>query len=201
MKPTAAVLIVLASLVAPGVLAQPRVRPTINNKPVYDIEVMPVVETSLTRMWESADVVAEVLIESSVVKGIDVPDISGRPQLPQVRTFHTSRVLRVLAGDVAKGSRIVVMQIAGQLELADKVLRIEGFAPLAAGDRYVVFLRRLESRGVWTLVGDREGAFKLKDGRVQPQGRGVVALEQSNVTERDFQDELDRVARRAKPKA
>jgi hypothetical protein len=95
----------------------------------------------------------------------------------------------------------VFSQSAGQLELPDKVIRVAGVEPLPAGDRYVVFLRRHETVGPWILAGERDGAFKLNDGRVQPQGFGVVAQEQSNVTERQFDDELERVARRAKPKA
>jgi hypothetical protein len=180
--------------------AQTHAQATINNKPVYDLEVMPVVDSSLARMWDSADAVAEVRIESSVVKGIDVPDISGRPHLPDVRTFHTSRVLRVFAGAVAKDSTIVFTQAAGQLELADKILRFYGVDPLPVGDRYVVFLHWLESRGVWTLAGERDGAFRLYEGRVQPQGFGVVAQQQRNVSERQVDDELNRISRRAKPR-
>ena len=162
---------------------------------------MPVVESSLARMWDAADAVVEVEIESSAVKGIDRPALYGRPQLPFVRTFHTSRVLRVLKGDVKKGATLVFSQSAGQLELPDKFVRVAGFEPLAAGGRYVVFLRKQKTFGPWILAGERDGAFRLREGRVQPQGMGAVAREQSNVTERQFGDELDRVARRSRPHA
>ncbi|MEA2235875.1 MAG: hypothetical protein QOC81_599 [Thermoanaerobaculia bacterium] len=194
-------LIVLSFLLGSIAHAQTHLQPTISSKPVYDTEVMPVVESSLSKMWESADAVVEVRIDSSEVKGIDRPGIAGRPQLPHVRTYHTSEVLRVIKGDVGKRSTIVFTQSAGQLELPDKIIRVADVEPLPSGERYVVFLRRPNSAGPWILLGERDGAFRLREGRVQPQGFGPVAREQANVTERQFGDQLERVAVRSpKPK-
>jgi hypothetical protein len=186
--------VVVFLAVLPAAYAQAHTPAAINDKPVYEVDVMPVVESTLSRMWDVADAVVDVQIESSVVKSISRPDSGGRPRIPHIRTFHTSKVLRVIKGDF-RASTIVFSQSAGQLELSDKIIRIADSEPLAAGARYVVFLRRNENSGPWTLVGERDGAFKLENGRLKPQGFGIVAKEQSNITERQFRDELDRVAR------
>ena len=171
-------------------------------KPVYEIEILPVVEGSLQRMWEAADAVAEVRIDSSSAKAMARPSFHGREQLPSVHTLHTSTVLRVLKGDLKPESTILLSQQAGEVELADRVVRIDGPPPLAAQQRYVVFLRKQPqpSGGEWLLLGERDGAFKLHDGRVDPQGFGRVAKEHVNLREGAFNDELQRIAGRTRPK-
>jgi hypothetical protein len=193
MKSLTVVFLVIFLAVVPG-YSQEHNPETINNKPVYEVEVMPVVETTLSRMWDAADAVIDVQIEKSVVKSISSPSVGGRPRTPLIRTFHTANVLGIIKGDV-KASTIVFSQSAGQMELPDKIIRIADSEPLVAGARYVVFLQRHESSGPWTLVGEQEGAFKLEKGLLKPQGHGIVAKEHSNITERQFTTELDRVAR------
>lgn len=167
----------------------------INGKPVYDQDVMPVVESSLQRMWDTSDAVVDVQVISSEVRGVGSAPV-------YVRTFHTSKVLRVYTGDIEKGSTVVFTQAAGQLELPDMILRVAGAEALAPGERYVVFLRRQKTLGPWVLVGERDGAFKIRDGRIQPLGVGRTAAEQRGVTEQRFADELERVGRRgSRPKA
>jgi hypothetical protein len=194
MKSLAVLFVVISLAFAPTTHSQAHTLETTNNKPVYEVEVMPVVESTLSRMWDAADAVIDVQIENSVVKSISSPSVGGRLRTPLIRTFHTSKVLGIIKGDF-KGSTIVFSQSAGQLELPDKIIRIADSEPLVAGARYVVFLQRHESSGPWTLVGEQDGAFKLEKGRLKPQGRGIVAKEHSNITERQFSDELDRVAR------
>ena len=181
-----AALLGCASTVA---LASPRA--TISGKPVYDQEVLPVVETSLSKMWDAADAVLEVRIAASEVKGI------GTAPYLRVRTFHSAAVTRVLKGDLKAGARIVFSQAAGQLELADRILRVEGAEALTSGDdTFIVFLRKHDAFGPWILLGERSGAFKIHGGHIQPQGFGAVAEEQRDVSARQFSDELDRIARR-----
>jgi|SRR5947209_3350343 len=172
-------------------------------KPTYEIEVLPVVESSLQQMWESADTVAEVRIESSIPTAITRLPFHGRERLPLVRTLHTSTVLRVLKGALNPGSTIVFSQQAGEVELSDHIVRIDGPPPLATQQRYVVFLRRQQQPAGddWLLLGERDGAFKLHDGRVEPQGFGRVAKEHVNLRERAFNDELQRLAARTRPNA
>jgi len=87
------------------------------------------------------------------------------------------------------------------LELADRVLRGGNGDPLPAGERYILFLSRSEPAGTWALQGQRAGAFRLREGRVQPQGFGAVADEQRNLRERQFSDELERLAGHNRPKS
>lgn len=75
----------------------------INGKPVYDQNVTPVVESSLPLMWETADAVVDVQVNTGEVKGI-----GDRPV--HVRTFFTSKVLRVYKGSLQKGSTVVFTQ-------------------------------------------------------------------------------------------
>jgi hypothetical protein len=173
-----------------------------SRKPVYETEILPVVESSIQRMWESADAVAEVRIDASTAKAIARPAFHGREQLPSIHTLHTSRVLRVLKGNLKPGSTLSFSQQAGEVELADRLIRVGGPPPLAAQQRYVVFLRRQPpSAGEeWGLLGERDGAFKLHDGSVDPQGFGRVAKEHVNLRESAFNDELQRVAERTRPK-
>lgn len=174
-----------------------------NAKPTYEIEVLPVVESSLQQMWESADAVAEVRIESSIPTAIARLPFQGRERLPLIRTLHTSTVLRVLKGALKPGSTIVFSQQAGEVELSDRIVRIDGPRPLETQQRYVVFLRRQQQPAGddWLLLGERDGAFKLHDGRVEPQGFGRVAKEHVNLRERSFNDELQRLAARTRPNA
>lgn len=138
-------------------------------------------------MYTTADEVFDVQILSSVVKPV------GDPSHPYVRTFYTARILNSRKG--SKPSQVVFTQAAGELELADHIIRSSGM-PLTVGHRYVVFLRRNEKFGGRMLVGERSGAFKINKGRVEPQGFGKVAEEQRNLTEKSFGDELDRLSRR-----
>jgi hypothetical protein len=189
------VLLSLATSLFSGsvLVGQASPRATVHGKPLYEQETYPLVERSLARMWAAADAVAEVKIESSQVKGVG--------PLPIVRTFHTCRVQRVLKGDITKGASFVFTEDAGDLELPDRVLRAGNAEPLASGSRYVVFLLRNAVAGTWVLQGQQAGAFKLREGRVEPQGTGVVAEEQRNLRERQFFDELERLAGRSRPKA
>jgi len=194
MKSLTVVFVVISLAFPRAAHSQAHTPESINNKPVYEAEVMRVVESTLSRMWDAADAVIDVQIENSVVKSISSPSVGGRLQTPLIRTFHTAKVLRIIKGDV-KGSTIVFSLAAGQVELPDKIIRIADSEALVPGARYIVFLQRDESSGTWTLVGEQDGAFKLEKGRLKPQGRGIVANEHSNITERQFRDELDRVAR------
>jgi hypothetical protein len=164
--------------------------PRINGKPVYHQEVLPVVESTLARMWDATEIVVEVKIERSDVKAV------GGSRTPRVSTYHTARVIHSLKGNMKAGTDIVFTELAGQLELADRILIGANGEPLPVGERYIVFLARNDVLDTWALRGQRAGAFKLHEGRVQPQGFGAVAEEQRGVTERQFSDELERLSRR-----
>ena len=137
-------------------------------------------------MWDAAEVVALVRIESAHMRGIGT--------LPIAVTEHHAVVLRVFKGSVQLRSAIDFEQSAGDLELPDKIIRVAQGAPLQAECEYVVFLRTWPAAGAYSLVGDRAGAFKIVSGRVEPQCGGPVADDHRNLSERRFFDELDRLA-------
>jgi hypothetical protein len=161
----------------------------VSRKPIVMQEVFAVVPANLEEMYSEADEVLDVQILSSSVKGV-----GDDRKNPYVRTFYVARVLQKRKG--SSNRQVVFTQAAGDLELPDQILRANG-VPLKVGERYVVFLRRNEKFGGRMLVGERSGAFRVANGRIEPQGFGKIAEEQRNLTERSFADKLDRISRRA----
>jgi len=160
-----------------------------SQKPVVTQEVFVVVPGTLDEMFRASDEVIDVQILSSTVRGV------GNPTNPYVTTFYTAKILRSRKGTTSHG-QVVFTQAAGELEVGDHILRANG-EPLKIGERYIVFLRLNEAFGGRILVGGRSGAFKIKNGHIDPQGFGKLAEEQRNLTERAFADELDRLSRRS----
>jgi hypothetical protein len=158
-------------------------------KPIVSQEVFAVVPGNLEEMYAEADEVLDVQIVSSSVKGVG-DDVKN----PYVRTFYVARVLQKRKGS-PKGE-VIFTQAAGDLEFPDRILRANG-EPLKVGERYVVFLRLNARFGGRMLVGERSGAFRVTNGRVEPQGFGKIAEEQRNLSERSFVDELERISRRS----
>lgn len=179
----------LLVLTSAAVAAERPQREMKNGKPVYDVCSF-VYPGTLSKMYDASDAIVDVRVLSSEGKAV-----AGSP-----RTYYTATVLRALKSGLEKGQTIVFSQAAGEVELADKILRANELRTLSAGERYVVFLRRDEPYGGYILTGEREGAFRVNNGRIDPQGEGSVAAEQRNLTERQLNDEIDRVARHATPK-
>jgi hypothetical protein len=149
---------------------------------------------TLDELYRNADAIVRVRVATREVKGVGA--------VPYVRTFYTATVLRTLKGAVAKGAVVAFSQFTGELELPDKILRAAGHDPLQVGKSYIVFLKRTADEwGGHVLVGDVQGVFGIRAGRIEPKGKDHVSLEQRDVSESDFIDEIDRVARREKPKA
>jgi len=162
-----------------------------NGKPVYDVCSFIVYPGTLDKMYEQSDAIADVRIVSSEGKAV-----AGL----HPRTFYTATVLHAFKSGLKDGQTVVFSQAAGEVELADRILRSNDLHTLSVGERYIVFLRRHDPYGGYILTGEREGAFKVSDGRIDPQGDGSVASEQRNLTKRQFDDEIERVARHAAPK-
>jgi len=153
-------------------------------------EVLPLVPGTIEELYNSSAEVLEVTVVSSKVAGVGQP--------PRVRTFYTAIVNRPIKSNLKEGQTVVFTQAAGELELADKIIRAADPRTLPLGDRYIVFLRHNDSFGGRMLSGERDGAFKVRGGHVEPQGSSRLAVEHQNLSERRFNDEIDRVARRAK---
>lgn len=190
MRLSAAILMLSAVTVSAGEAKRPAPEMK-NGKPVYEVCSFIVAPGTLREMYDRSDAVMDVRIIASTGKVV----AGQRP-----RTFYTANVLHVFKGESNQTPPVVFSQAAGEVELPDKILRSNDTHTLTVGERYVVFLRRHEPYGGYILTGEREGAFKILNGRIEPQGTLAVAHEQRELTERQFNDELDMLARRAGPK-
>lgn len=169
----------------------PSTLPHKNGKPVYEVESLPLVPGTLAELYDESDVIADVRIDSS--EGKLVLD-----RLP--RTFYTATVLRTLKGEIKPRDTIVFSQAAGEVELADRIVQSNDLHTLPVSERYLVFVRQHAPYGGYILTFGRAGAFMVKQDRIEPQGLGSVADEQRNLTVRQLYDEIERIARRARPK-
>src|SRR6185436_2350198 len=132
-------------------------------------EVLPLVPGTIEELYNSSAEVLEVTVVSSKVAGVGQP--------PRVRTFYTAIVNRPIKSNLKEGQTVVFTQAAGELELADKIIRAADPRTLPLGDRYIVFLRHNDSFGGRMLSGERDGAFKVRGGHVEPQGSSRLAVE------------------------
>jgi hypothetical protein len=174
-------LVSLSLLCACSLADSARAQSASSHKPIYEQETFAAVPSTFKAMFQDADAIVDVNVLSSEVKGLG-PN-------PKVRTFYTAKVNRVLKGH-SDNNQITFSHAAGTLELPDRILR--GAAkPLEDGQRYILFLYRDKPQlGGWTVLGEIEGAFRVRDGRVEPEGRGRVAEQQRNLSERAFEGEL-----------
>lgn len=186
------ILFLLSSLAIAGGPPKGWKQPTKNGKPVYEVESFPVVPGTLAEMYDTSDAIADVRILRSEGKLV----VGDRP-----RTFYTASILRALKGELKPSQTVVFSQAAGEVELPDRIIQASDPHTLSVGERYIVFIRYHEPYGGYILTGGRETAFKVSHGHIEPQGYGTVASEQQNMTERQFADEIEMIARRAKPKA
>jgi hypothetical protein len=96
----------------------------------------------------------------------------------QLTTVNRVRVVGVFKGaETTPGARDVpIIQLGGSIDRGDYIQHHDynGHAPLNVGDEYVLFVRR-ESAGSLGIVAAREGAFRLRNRRVEPLGSGVLA--------------------------
>lgn len=144
--------------------------------------------SDLRDLWNDSAVIARVRITES-----DGIGIGGDPRfLPIVRTEHTATVLNTYKGELGAQARF--LQVAGSLELEDKIIQVEDHTPLPADTEYIVFLRR-DPHGRYHLVYDVEGVFKVEEGAIDPQGRGKCAVANRGVSVRQFIDAIDYVSR------
>jgi hypothetical protein len=84
------------------------------------------------------------------------------------------------------------LQQAGELEEADRIIRVDT-EPLPANADYIVFLSYVPRLGAYTIVGEREAAFKVTPtGVVVPQGASTIAEQRQNMRVDRFVGELQR---------
>lgn len=158
-------------------------------KPVLEQETLHAVPGSFREMWQQSDVVAKVRITRSIVRPTDPSPV------PRIETLHHATVITVFKGAVKAQSALSFAQVAGQLETATAIVRVADEEPLAPGD-YIVFLRRTPLDPQLRLIGDVDGAYKVTNGFIQPQGRFTAfAKEHRGLSEPRFVAEITDISR------
>ena len=87
-------------------------------------------------------------------------------------TVNDTRLIQVFKG----AGTAAVMQSGGRIDRGDYIdeHNQNNLEPLNVGDEYVLFLSRDRKGAVW-IIGDEEGAFRIRNQRVEPLGSGEVA--------------------------
>jgi len=160
-----------------------------DQKPVLEQETFHAVPSSFSEMWQMAAVVAKVRIVSSETRALPSP----AGALPRINTFHRATVLRVFEGNVRPGASISFAQVAGQLDVGPAIIRVTDEEPLAPGD-YFVFLQTSPNDSELHLIGDIDGAYRVRNGFIEPQGHFTLFSQtHRGLSERRFIDEIEMV--------
>jgi hypothetical protein len=86
------------------------------------------------------------------------------------------------------GSTLRIQQGGGRIDRGDyiDVHNSNDFPPLNVGDEYVLFVYVDETTGTQWISGAEEGAFRIRNGRVEPSGRGGAASSWRGRSASDF---------------
>jgi hypothetical protein len=161
-------------------------------KKVWIQELIVVAPDTYEDLVSDSPVIARVHLNGSHVCA--TPTTGDNP--PTIFTEYTAIVTESFRGSVHTGKRITFMQVCGEYEDANSIVRVEGAEPLAVDADYVVFLRYVPSRGIYALTGEREGVFKVCRGEIDPQGESLIAVKREGVSWKRFVQELRRVIER-----
>jgi len=100
-----------------------------------------------------------------------------------VVTDYLVRVDEALKGDVASGNDLTLRQPGGQVVLGNgksaEVQMPDYWKQPQTGDKYIFFLKNKRD-GTFALVGGPQGLFKVKEGKVDPQGHPDDKLRQTH---------------------
>jgi hypothetical protein len=94
-----------------------------------------------------------------------------------VITEHTVQVREPLKRHESlgeAGDTIRLAQSAGRVELADRIIEVQGVQPFRPAEEYVLFLRANVSGGFEVIHG-KHGAFRIGNGTVETDSRSAVA--------------------------
>ncbi len=149
---------------------------------------------TLRAFVESADAVVHVR-----VTGQRAFEAASDLDYRRILTTTEARVItpfkRAAAGGLS-GS-VTVLQVGGAIDRGDTVdhLSYNHLPPLSVGDDYVLFLTRQPDDALMIHFAE-EGAFRLRNGRVEPLGGSAIATEWKSASAREFLAELRAASRR-----
>jgi hypothetical protein len=90
-------------------------------------------------------------------------------------------------------SSLSFAQVAGQLDVGEAIVRVTDEEPLSKGD-YIVFLQT-SANDSQHLIGDVDGAYKVHDRFIEPQGRFTTFSQaHRGLSERRFIEEIEALA-------
>jgi len=149
-----------------------------------------VIRSSLSALRASSDVVALVTVAGSQPADSSVAGVT----VPLVATVFTVTVLDVLRGDgrIAPGSSAAVWRLGGVRDKGEFVETTEedDFRLFSVGDKYILFLKWVDGKNAYDVVGGPNGAFKVNGSKVIALGRSAVAQKQNGIGLSDFLQEL-----------
>jgi hypothetical protein len=93
-----------------------------------------------------------------------VPPIdSSQTGTPHVFTLLTADVVKVLkSSPYAQAKTIQIVQSSGQLDLGDRIVRVDGgYAPFMPGEEYIVFLDWNSYRSAFDVSFGPAGTFQI----------------------------------------
>src|SRR5207302_10559724 len=103
-------------------------------------------------------------------------------------------------GTARADAPIAFGQGAGQLRTKDAILLVTDEGPLAPDD-YLVFVRHAPGDASLHLIGDVDGAYKLVNGFIEPQGKFTgFARQYRGMSEERFVREIEAVGARERKK-
>lgn len=151
---------------------------------VVEQESFTVVTSEMGTLWDTSAVVARVRV--SEVHAVGLPTGGTYPRV--FSRIHAA-VLTTYRGKNLP-HEINFLQRAGELNVGtDVTVRVDGRPPLEPGE-YIVFLRYADGIQQYVLNGDREGAFGVRAGRLQPAGEADLSRRYAAMPVERFDSEL-----------
>ena len=132
--------------------------------------------TSVLTLSRTAHLVLHVkVIDQDTIESKLPPDGS----FAFISTLNRVQVLRSFKQNLhapLAGSLVTIRQGGGRIDRGDYIDTdsLNRLAPLNVGDEYVLFVH-VDPRGTYTIVGAEEGAFRIRNGRVDALGNAGAA--------------------------
>jgi hypothetical protein len=149
---------------------------------------------TLRGFFDDADAVMHVKVEGQ--RAFDGTDGNGGTR---IMTMNDVLVLHAFKGAPRSdsGGLVNVLQIGGAIERGGVVdqLQFNHLNPLSIGDDYILFLKR-QPDGALMIHFAEAGAFRLRNGVVEPLGDGALASEWKNARSSELLEKLSAVTSR-----
>jgi hypothetical protein len=150
--------------------------------------------SSLATMAEGAHLLLHVKVLEQTTVEIPLSGIDGTTYLATLNTVEVRGSFRRSLRGPTIGLRLTIRQGGGRLDRGDYIdsFQFNNLAPLNVGDEYFLFVYA-DDVGTFTIHGAEEGAFRLRNGRVDPLGRGGAATDWAQRSVADFLEALRRL--------